>query len=197
MHIMFFDNIYDHALLQHLICFYLKWKLHYCILRLSFYPEGVDAKYILGGQGNLWTEQVPTMRYAFYMTYPRAWALSEVYWSPKENKNWDDFIQRVENQFERSDLAEKNYSKAIYDAIVKTSLKDGKLTLSLETEAPNIDIYYSINDAMPDRYTDKYSKPVLLPDGPITLRVETYRDEKPIGHLITLKREDLEKRATK
>jgi len=160
-------------------------------------PEGVDAKYILGGQGNLWTEQIPTLRYAFYMTYPRAWALSEVYWSPKENKNWDDFIQRIENQFKRSDLAEKNYSKAIYDAIVKTSLKDGKLTLSLETEAPDIDIYYTINDAMPDRYTDKYSKPVLLPDGPITLRVVTYRDDKPIGHLITLKREDLEKRATK
>jgi len=160
-------------------------------------PEGVDAKYILGGQGNLWTEQMPTLRYAFYMTYPRAWALSEVYWSPKENKNWDDFIKRVENQFKRSDLAEKNYSKAIYDAIVKTSLKDGKLTMSLETEAPDIDIYYTINDAMPDRYTDKYSKPVLLPDGPITLRVVTYRDEKPIGHLITLKREDLEKRANK
>jgi len=48
---------------------------------------------------------------------------------------------------------------------------------------------------MPDKFTSKYSKPVLLPDGPITLRTITYRDGKPIGHLITLKREELEKRS--
>jgi hexosaminidase len=160
-------------------------------------PDGVDAKYILGGQGNLWTEQVPTLRYAQYMTFPRAWALSEVYWSPKESKNWDNFIQRVENKFERSDIAEVNYSKAIYDAIVKTSLKDGKLTLTMEYEAPNLEIYYTIDDAMPDKYTLKYTQPVLLPEGPITLRVITYRDGKPIGHLITLRREELERRASK
>lgn len=160
-------------------------------------PDGVDSKYILGGQGNLWTEQVPTLRYAQYMTFPRAWALSEVYWSPKESKNWDNFIQRVENKFERSDIAEVNYSKAIYDAIVKTSLKDDKLTLTMECESPDLEIYYTIDDAMPDKYTSKYTQPVLLPEGPITLRVITYRDGKPIGHLITLKREDLERRASK
>ena len=160
-------------------------------------PDGVEAKYILGGQGNLWTEQVPTLRHAQYMTFPRAWALSEVYWSPKESKNWDNFIQRVENKFERSEIAEVNYSKAIYDAIIKTSLKDGKLTLTMESEAPNLEIYYTIDDAMPDKYTSKYTQPVLLPEGPITLRVITCRDGKPIGHLITLKREELLRRASK
>jgi hexosaminidase len=34
-------------------------------------PEGVDASFILGGQGNLWTEQVPTTAQVEYMTYPR------------------------------------------------------------------------------------------------------------------------------
>lgn len=160
-------------------------------------PDGVEAKYILGGQGNLWTEQVPTLRHAQYMTFPRAWALSEVYWSPKESKNWDNFIQRVENQFDRSDIAGINYSEAIYDAIIKTSLKDGKLTLTMESEAPNLEMYYTIDDAMPDKYTSKYTQPVILPEGPITLRVITCRDGKPIGHLITLKREELLRRASK
>ena len=158
-------------------------------------PDGVEAKYILGGQGNLWTEQVPTLRYAQYMTFPRAWALSEVYWSPKESKNWNNFTKRVENQFERSDIEEINYSKAIYDAIVKANLKDGKLKITIESELPDLEIYYTIDDAMPDKFTTKYSQPVELPHGPVTLRVITYRDGKPIGHLITLKREELEKRA--
>jgi len=160
-------------------------------------PDGVDAKYILGGQGNLWTEQVPTLRHAQYMIYPRAWALAEVYWSPKESKNWDNFVKRVENQFERSDIAEINYSKAIYDPIITTNLKDEKLTVTMETEAPGQDIYYTIDDAMPDRYTVKYTQPFQLPQGPITLRVVTYLDQKPIGHLITLKLDDLERRATR
>jgi len=160
-------------------------------------PDGVDAKYILGGQGNLWTEQVPTLRYAYYMTYPRAWALSEVYWSPKESKNWDSFIQRVEKQFDRSDVAETNYSKAIYDPIITMSRRNGKLLLTMESEAPNIDIYYTINDAMPDKFTSLYTQPAELPEGPITLRVVSYRDGKPIGHLITLKRDELERRAGK
>ncbi len=158
-------------------------------------PEGVDVKYILGGQGNLWTEQIPTLRYAQYMVFPRAWALSEVYWSPKESKNWDNFIVRVEKQFDRSDVAEINFSKAIYDPIIKTKRVNGKLELTMETEAPRLEIFYTIDDAMPDKYTSKYSSPLLLPDGPITLRAIAYRDGKPIGHLITLKREELEKRA--
>ncbi|UHG92840.1 beta-N-acetylhexosaminidase [Spirosoma oryzicola] len=158
-------------------------------------PDGVDAKYILGGQANLWTEQIPTLRYAEYMTYPRGWALADVYWSPKETKNWEKFVPRMEAHFDRADIAQVNYSRAVYDAIVRTSMKNGKLTLTLESEVPNLDIYYSIDDTMPDAFSTKYSQPVELPDGPITLRVITYRAGKPIGHLIVLSRDALQKRA--
>ena len=158
-------------------------------------PEGVDAKYILGGQGNLWTEQIPNLRYAEYMTYPRAWALSEVYWSPKSKKNWDNFSQRMESRFDRADIADVNYSRAIYDAIIKINRKNGKLMLEMEGEVPNLDIYFTTDDTMPDDHSTKYTGAVELPDSPITLRVQNYRNGKPIGHLITLKRADLERRA--
>ena len=97
-------------------------------------PEGVDPKHILGGQGNLWTENIPTLRYAEYMTYPRGWALSEVFWSQKEKKDWKNFVPRLENQFKRSDVADVNYSRSIYDAIVTPSIKGGKMMLELGTE---------------------------------------------------------------
>jgi hexosaminidase len=158
-------------------------------------PDGVDAKYILGGQGNLWSEQVPTLRHAQYMIYPRAWALSEVFWSPKTSKNWENFAKRMEAHFDRADVAEINYSRAVYDPIIKTSIKDGNLMLDMESEMPGLDIFYTIDDAMPDKYTARYSQPIVIPDGPVTLRVITYRDGKPIGHLITLKQEELRNRA--
>ncbi len=156
--------------------------------------EGAIEKHILGGQGNLWAEQIETLRHAEYMTWPRGWALSEVYWSPNEKKNWENFVKRVENQFVRSDYAVVNYSKAMYDAIVKTSMKNGKMWIEMDAEVPGIDIYYTIDGGMPDNYSPKYEKPFELPEGPITLRVVTYRGKKETGHLITLKPEDLKAR---
>jgi hexosaminidase len=156
-------------------------------------PEGVDAKYILGGQGNLWTEQISTLHYAEYMVWPRGWALAEDFWSPNAIKNWNNFTQRVEKQFERSDVKGVNYSTAIYDAIVDIKKVDSKQTVELSSEVP-LDIYYSVNGSMPNVYSTKYSKPFDIPEGPVTLRVITYRDGKPIGHLITLRPEDLKKR---
>ncbi len=157
-------------------------------------PEGVDAKYILGGQGNLWTEQVVTLHHAEYMTWPRGWALAEDFWSPKESKNWANFVLRVEKQFERAEIEGVNYSPAIYDAIINVRGKEGEMTLEMDSEVPGLDIYYTIDGAMPNIYSIKYSNPFKLPSGPITVRVVTYRNGKQIGHLITLRPEDLKKR---
>ena len=158
-------------------------------------PEDVDAKHILGGQGNLWTEQISTLRYAEYMTWPRGWALAEVFWSPQDKRSWTDFIGRVEKQFSRNEIAEINFSKAIYDPVISVRKKDGKSIVTMETEAPYLDIYYTVDDAMPDNYSPKYSGPFALPEGgPVTLRVITYRNGKPMGHLITLKPDDLRRR---
>ena len=158
-------------------------------------PEGVDPKYILGGQGNLWTEQVETLHHAEYMTWPRAWALAEDFWSPNASKNWDNFIQRVEKQFDRSDLEGVNYSTAIYDAIINVKKSEGKISVEMVSEIPGLDIYYTIDGAMPNLYSPKYTNTVSIPEGPVTLRVATYRNGKQIGHLITLNPEELKKRA--
>jgi hexosaminidase len=158
-------------------------------------PENADTKHILGGQGNLWTEQVPALRHAEYMTWPRGWALAEVFWSQDKNKNWTDFVQRAERQFVRNDIADINYSRAIYDPVISARRQEGRITVSMDTEAPDLEIYYTVDDAMPDKFSPKYTGPFDLPEGgPVTLRVITFRNGNPIGHLITLKPEDLRRR---
>lgn len=59
----------------------------------SLTPE--EAKHILGAQGNLWTEYIPTRDQADYMIYPRACALAERVWSPKGCRDWVDFQARM------------------------------------------------------------------------------------------------------
>ena len=67
--------------------------------------------------------------------------------------------------------------------------------VTLDSEIPGLDIFYTIDDAVPSRYSPKYSQPVEIPEGPVTLRTITYRNGKPIGRMIVLKREELKKRA--
>jgi hexosaminidase len=83
----------------------------------------------------------------------------------------------------------------MYDAIVNAAVKDGKMWIDMASEIPGVDIFYSIDGSMPDEYSPKYTAPFALPEGPITLRVVTYRNGQEIGHLITLTPELLKQRA--
>jgi hexosaminidase len=47
---------------------------------------------------------------------------------------------------------------------------------------------------MPDSHATKYLQPAEMPDGMFNLRVIMYRNNKPVGHLITLNRKQLEAR---
>lgn len=69
-----------------------------------------EAKYIWGGQANLWTEYIANPAKVEYMLFPRLDALSEVLWSPKEKRNYVDFQKRLKTQFKRYDLMGINYS---------------------------------------------------------------------------------------
>jgi len=160
-------------------------------------PEGVDAKFILGGQGNLWTEKIPTLQHAFYMTYPRAFAIIESVWSPSSTKNWENFSSRVEHHFKRFDAAETPISKAVYDPIVTTKMVDGKMMCSLASELSTVDLYYTIDGSFPAKYSPKYTHPFEIPSGNITFRVVAYRNGVQIGRMLTISRDLLEKRLGK
>lgn len=51
------------------------------------------AHHLLGVQGNLWAERIPTDQHYEYMTYPRIAAIAEVGWSSPESAG--DFRERV------------------------------------------------------------------------------------------------------
>jgi hexosaminidase len=68
-----------------------------------------QAKYVLGAQGNLWTEYISNPKKVEYMLFPRMSALSEVVWSPKKDREWGDFKKRMAYQFKRYDLWKVNY----------------------------------------------------------------------------------------
>ena len=77
----------------------LAWGGHLPLEKVySFNPfEGLsesEKDYILGVQGNLWTEYIPEIKQAQYMLLPRLAALCEVAWT-SDRGGYDDFIERL------------------------------------------------------------------------------------------------------
>ncbi|MET0463668.1 MAG: family 20 glycosylhydrolase [Chitinophagaceae bacterium] len=159
-------------------------------------PEGVDPKWIKGGQGNLWTEQVYNIRQVQYMIWPRAFALSEVLWSPKDKKNWNAFIPKIEAQFRRFDIAKIKYAPSMYDPDFKVKKVDStNVSVELIPEIGGLTLHYSFDNSYPDEFYPSYKEPLTVPKDASLLRVISYRNGKPIGRMISMTVAELKKRA--
>jgi hexosaminidase len=93
------------------------------------------------------------------MTWPRALAVAEVLWSPKEKRNWNGFVPRVEKQFERMDAAQVKYAPSMYDPIITVSKKDSTtIIVTLNTEVEGLTIHYSFDNSFPDNFYPAYKQ---------------------------------------
>ena len=154
----------------------------------------LDPELILGGQGNLWTEEVPSISFAFYMTYPRALALSEALWSTKESKDWKGFVKRTESHFGRFDEMGVNVAKTIYEPEIRVYNDGRKLMCELKNPFEDIEMYYTIDNTYPIATGIKYEGPFEIPTGDLSLRAQSFRDGNSIGRLLQISRKDLEAR---
>ena len=81
-------------------------------------PANLPPQYtshILGAQGSLWTEYIPSLAYIQFMVFPRLSALAETVWSPKSARNWYDFSRRLQIHYQRLDQLGFNYRHYPYN----------------------------------------------------------------------------------
>lgn len=67
--------------------------------------------FVLGGQGNLWTELVTSPRWAEYMMFPRLCAMAESLWLNPAKKDFENFAKRLKAHKERLDNLDVLYYK--------------------------------------------------------------------------------------
>ena len=117
-----------------------------------------EAGFILGGQANLWTEYMKNNKKVEYMALPRMSALSEILWSPKDDRSFSEFEPRLLTQLKRYDLWGANYSKALYE--IKSTITpagDGVLwSLESKSPAPIFITHNATNTGL------KYNQPILI-----------------------------------
>lgn len=129
-----------------------------------------EAQYVLGVQGQLWTEYIKTSEHAEYMLLPRMVALSEVAWSPVEQRDWSSFLTRLPGHFTRLD--ELGYTYRVPDVEMRIEgegrrTQSEELTLddhmSVSISAPiEGEIRYSTDPALPFRAWPTYTSPLDL-----------------------------------
>ena len=124
--------------------------------------DSTDAHYVLGAQANLWTEFITTAEQVQYMVLPRMLALAEVTWSPKKERNWESFNQRLQPNFRYFDQKGYHYCKGNFKAEIKPLSQKGKLSVALSTEVANAVIHYSTDGTEPGLTSPVYTGPFTL-----------------------------------
>jgi hexosaminidase len=123
----------------------------------------VQQKYLLGVQGNVWTEFMKTPEKIEYMVFPRMLALAEVAWSPFESKNYEDFRSRVFLSLERLDKQDVKYRipepSGLKNAIVA---KGNSYTFELTPYSPDAKILYTTDRSIPNDSSRVYKSPIEI-----------------------------------
>lgn len=146
----------------------------------------IEAKHVLGGQANLWSEQIKTESHSEYMIFPRLAALSETLWSPKELRDWADFSSRIETLLRRFDFLNINYAKSSYLVMhdVQIDIDTREASISLKNEFPEADIRYTLNNQELNESATKYTEPLKV-NGTTKINASLFKEGKPIGKPFT------------
>jgi len=107
-----------------------------------------NRKYILGAQGNVWTEYIPNSDHVEYMAVPRLCALAEVLWTGDKRKDYGDFAKRLITHFSFLEKNKINYAKNIFDVEIKSNISANGLQLSLHNALSNYTIKYTIDTTL-------------------------------------------------
>jgi hexosaminidase len=105
---------------------------------------------------------MPDEKQIEYMVFPRILALSEVVWSPTENKNYPGFLNRVENFHKRLKALNINYANHLYDINGQLLSENGKLSYQLTTASANKTIRFTTDNSEPRILSDSYNSPIII-----------------------------------
>lgn len=133
-------------------------------------PEELDpaqGQHVLGAQGNVWTEWMEDYARVETMAFPRASALAEVVWSPKEGRRWIEFEGRLRDHYRR--LAEMGVHFNVPAPTAKLDAIVFRTSASVEFERAPLaggEVRYTLDGSTPTARSAVY-------EGPIEVRSNT------------------------
>ncbi len=111
-----------------------------------------EAKYIIGGQANIWTEYLETPAAVEYMAFPRMLALAEVVWSKQEDRDFADFQRRLAAHLPRLDKQNVNYRIPEPIGLNNTVIPDSQAISigGIRSEIPGAKVHFTVDGSTPN-----------------------------------------------
>ena len=135
-----------------------------------------EAKHILGGECNMWSERAP-QELVDSKVFPRILAMSEVLWSSSE-KDYENFYSRVQKHYTKLDALGVKYG---FESVPITStivFNSDSFSVSLFKGSPGINLEYNLNNGAWQDYTTPFGV-----NATTTLKARAFKNEKPYGEL--------------
>ncbi len=146
------------------------------------YPKELEPEfhpYIIGVQGNVWSEYMADAAQVEYMTFPRALALAETAWTPAGQKDYPDFLERLR----QNEILLKQKGVNYFDRYEELKYEWEGNALSLSTTVPDARIYYTLDGRNPTDQDRLYQDPVRV-DKSQVLKSQLYSGGKPYGKVL-------------
>ncbi|NJC00883.1 hexosaminidase [Xanthomonas sp. 3272] len=127
-----------------------------------------QAKHVLGAQGALWSEYIPSRWHVDHALFPRLSAIAEVTWSPVAARNWKDFLARLPAQLQRYKALGIDYSDGAFAADIALEggpnpvLAGGPAKVALGTQAGAGTLHYTVDGSDPTPASPRYAAPFTI-----------------------------------
>jgi len=146
--------------------------------------DAAQARHILGGQANLWSEYLTTDERVEYAAFPRAAALSERLWSPPERIGWSDFEARMPAQLERYRALGVHNSDSAFapQADVAATGDPARLKVTLTKQVDFGTIHYTLDGSAPSPRSPAYGEPFTM-KAPATLLAATFAGSRQVSRV--------------
>ena len=133
---------------------------NYNPLDTAYHLNAAQQTRIIGVQGNLWTEMVPSEKRADYMSMPRMTALAELGWT--HQPLYTSYLRRLSGQYERLDNLNVNYQLPILDSLIENQVFVGKTSYFTASPSPLFTIRYTVDGSLPVKTSLVMDKPINI-----------------------------------
>jgi hexosaminidase len=143
-------------------------------------PE--ERRYIIGVEGCVWTEYMPTPARVEYMAWPRMCAIAEAGWT-RAPKDWEGFTSRLETHLGRLDRLGVGYCRNFWNPFIDFH-KDTEYSkvVTMSIDAPGAEIRYTLDGSAPTAASLLYEGPFAV-NRQQRVTAAAFRNGKMIGDI--------------